>query len=55
MYRKIEKTLAAWKDESVRKPLLITGARQTGKTYIVKDFGSRFFDSTIFIEHPVAA
>lgn len=50
MYRKIEKTLAAWKDESVRKPLLITGARQTGKTYIVKDFGSRFFDSTIFID-----
>jgi len=27
MYRKIEKTLAAWKDESGRKPLLITGAR----------------------------
>ncbi len=50
MYRKIEKTLESWKLTKQRKPLLIIGARQTGKTYIMKDFGSRSFDSTIFID-----
>ena len=50
MFRKIEETLAEWKSSSDRKPLLIIGARQTGKTYVMKSFGSRFFDSIIFLD-----
>ena len=50
MYRTIEKTLEEWKSSVKRKPLLLIGARQTGKTYIMKAFGSRFFDSMIFID-----
>lgn len=50
MYRKLEKTLETWKSQPHRKPLLIMGARQTGKTYLMESFGSSHFDSTIFID-----
>ena len=39
MYRKAEKILQAWKANSKKKALLITGQRQAGKTYIVREFG----------------
>ncbi|MBN1775279.1 MAG: ATP-binding protein [Clostridiales bacterium] len=32
-----------------RKPLLLNGARQVGKTFILRDFGNRFFKNTVFI------
>ena len=35
MYREILKDLEKWKEKQRRKPLLITGVRQCGKTYIV--------------------
>lgn len=47
MKRDIYKTLCKWKDESNRRPLLIRGARQTGKTYIVNEFGKNEFDSVV--------
>ncbi len=50
MYRKISKTLEAWKAESARKPLLIKDARQVGKTYVIKGFGEMAFDTMIFID-----
>ncbi len=50
MYRKIERTLLQWKNESGRKPLLLTGARQTGKTFTMKEFGKNEFDSLIFVD-----
>ena len=50
MYRKIEKILRKWKTEEKRKPLLITGARQTGKTYIMKKFGGEAFDAVIAVD-----
>lgn len=50
MYRKIEKILAEWKNEARRKPLLITGARQTGKTYIMEKFGRKEFDAVIAVD-----
>ncbi len=50
MYRKIEGILSEWKEESVRKPLLITGARQTGKTYIMEKFGREAFDAVIAVD-----
>ena len=39
MERKVMKDLLEWKKSKKRKPLLIYGARQVGKTYIVKEFG----------------
>ena len=41
MYREIMKELEKWKDKANRKPLLITGVRQCGKTYIVNKFAQK--------------
>ena len=49
MKRDIYETLCKWKDEPNRRPLLIRGARQTGKTYIVNEFGQKKFTSLITI------
>lgn len=52
--RKIYDDLLEWKDrrrsEQLKKCLLIRGARQVGKTYIVKEFGRREYDSFICID-----
>jgi predicted AAA+ superfamily ATPase len=39
MKRDIYPKLLQWKSSSRRKPLLLQGARQTGKTFILKEFG----------------
>lgn len=43
--RTIQKTLSEWKDNAARKPLLVRGARQTGKTFIIEDFARSFYNS----------
>ncbi len=43
MKRKIYKKLLIWKKSQFRKPLLIKGARQVGKSYILKEFGNNEF------------
>lgn len=43
MYREIINDLKQWKDKSRRKPLLLTGVRQCGKTYIVNEFAKECF------------
>ena len=48
MEREIMKELAAWKDSPDRKPLLLTGVRQCGKTYVLKEFGNRYFEDTAY-------
>ncbi len=45
MERSIEQELKAWKHASLRYPLLLRGARQVGKTYVVEKFGTTEFDS----------
>lgn len=40
--------LAEWKDLPDRKPLLITGVRQCGKTYVIKEFGNRYFEDVAY-------
>jgi predicted AAA+ superfamily ATPase len=47
--RKIQNALNKWKNEIGRRPLLIRGARQIGKTYIVNVFGKNEFDSFIIL------
>lgn len=49
MQREIMKDLVAWKDGPRRKPLMITGVRQCGKTYIVKKFAEECFESFVRI------
>jgi predicted AAA+ superfamily ATPase len=43
MERKLMSELLKWKDRKGREPLLLEGARQVGKTYLLKDFGKRHF------------
>ena len=49
MYREILEDLKAWKDKPGRKPLLLTGVRQCGKTYIVEEFARENFKSYVRI------
>lgn len=43
MERKIEQEFLKWKNSANRKPLLIYGARQIGKTYSMLDFGKKYY------------
>jgi hypothetical protein len=43
MIRDIYRNLLEWKDSKIRQPLLLRGARQTGKTFIINDFGNKLF------------
>lgn len=49
MYREISRKLVEWKNSKHRKPLLLLGVRQCGKTYILKDFGKNEFDNICYI------
>ena len=40
--RNIDKQLIAWKEDSMRKPLLLRGARQVGKSSAIRHFGKKF-------------
>ena len=42
--------LVKWKDEENRKPILLFGARQTGKSYIMEKFGKNRFDAVISVD-----
>lgn len=42
-------SLVHWKDKQDRKPLILFGARQTGKTWILKEFGKRYFKNVAYI------
>ncbi|MDD6035002.1 MAG: AAA family ATPase [Lachnospiraceae bacterium] len=48
MERDIMKQLVEWKDSADRKPLLLTGVRQCGKTYVCKEFGARYFTDVAY-------
>ena len=45
MKREIIKDLLKWKESSNRKPLIVHGARQVGKTYIIKQFGKENYNN----------
>lgn len=50
MRRTVDKKLDAWTDSPNRKPLLLFGARQVGKTYALKQLGERKFDNFIHLD-----
>ncbi len=49
MERKVFQQLESWKNMKERKPLILQGARQVGKTYMLKEFGNKFFENTVYI------
>lgn len=53
--RKMEQTLAEWKNTPNHKPLIIKGCRQSGKTFSVQKFGEQNYDHMVYInffQHP---
>ena len=49
MKRDIYNKLLQWKNDSNRKPLIITGARQVGKTWIMREFGKNEYANVVYI------
>lgn len=49
MKREIINDLIKWKESKNRKPLIIHGARQVGKTYIVKQFGKENYNNMVYV------
>ena len=49
MYRLAIEQLYKWKHSNHRKPLIIEGARQVGKTWLMKEFGRQAYEDTIYI------
>lgn len=48
MYRKIMNFLRAWKEDEHRKPLILQGARQVGKTYSILEFGRTHYENVAY-------
>ncbi|HEY5583252.1 MAG TPA: ATP-binding protein [Ruminiclostridium sp.] len=49
MFRQAIEDLKKWKNNLNRKPLIIRGARQVGKTWLMREFGKGCFDNTVYI------
>lgn len=49
MYREKIEELKKWKQSKNRKPLIIRGARQVGKTWLMKEFGEKFYEKCAYI------
>jgi len=49
MKKKIEDILSKWNGQKKPLPLLLLGARQTGKTYILEDFCKRNFENYVYL------
>ncbi len=48
MERLVLQKLVAWKNSPYRKPLILKGVRQVGKTWILKEFGKRYYENTAY-------
>jgi predicted AAA+ superfamily ATPase len=48
MKRSIYKEMIAWKNSSGRKPLLLLGARQVGKTWLMQEFGKNEYENVLY-------
>lgn len=58
MKRTLIEDLVKWKEKERRKPLILKGVRQCGKTYLLKEFGKLYFESTAYFnfeENPTLA
>lgn len=50
MERSIYNKLVEWKNKKDHKPLILNGARQVGKTYILQEFGKREYKKTCILQ-----
>lgn len=48
MYRKVRQFLEKWKESNSRKPLILQGARQVGKTYAILEFGRIHYENVAY-------
>ena len=48
MYRTVSEKFISWKNKKRRKPLLVTGVRQCGKTYLIRKFGESEFEDVAY-------
>lgn len=48
MKRKPLQDLIKWKEDRERKPMVLKGARQVGKTWLMKEFGSNYYDNYVY-------
>lgn len=49
MYRSQIERLIEWKNNKNKKPLIIRGARQVGKTWLMKEFGEKYYNNYAYI------
>ena len=49
MRRKADELLLAWRDNPNRKPLLVKGVRQSGKTFLLRTYAQNVFDSVVYV------
>ncbi len=49
MKRKVFEQLRAWRENRNRKPLILLGARQVGKTWLMREFGKECYDTVAYI------
>ena len=49
MERNLLNKLLEWKEMPNRKPLIIRGARQTGKTWLMREFGKKAFKKMVYV------
>lgn len=49
MKRKLYDSLIAWKNDPFRKPLVLEGARQVGKTWLIKEFGKNEYGNLVYV------
>ena len=49
MYRSAIEKLYEWKERKAHKPLIIEGARQVGKTWLMKEFGKQAYSERVYI------
>ncbi len=50
MYRAVLSELKAWKNSENRGPLFLKGGIQTGKTWVLKEFGNSFYEDVLYVD-----
>ena len=48
MKRKAIEDLKKWRDDPERKPMVLRGARQVGKTWLMKEFGRVYYENCVY-------
>lgn len=49
MYREQIENLKKWKEDKFRKPLIVRGARQVGKTWLLQEFGRKYYTGFVYV------